>query len=753
MSFFNRTNLLACAGLFFVSCAGAQSIRGIVLDGRDGQAVPSAAVRVDAQTGDVRTDSFGRFTMERVDPGPHVLEISLPGYQSVRTEFRVESGETKEFQVSLVPKLLKQSTVVEGTTDPAGPETSHSPAADEFTLLHSDLINLSSVLADDPLRAVQAVSGVASNDDFEARFSLRGADFARTGIFLDGVLLPNALHSLEGSGLLGSSSVFNPALVDELTLYKGAYSSKFADSSAGVVDVRMRDGNRDGYHVRAMANIAQAGAEAEGPAGKACSWIGAFRESYIQSILGDRIPDPSLAFSTVDSQGRVTCHPSAKNTLMAELIDSGTDLDRSGLRKSLNPTELMTANQHLWFGNAAWEYAASSNLLVTNRVAWMQDRFRESDVMARPLGDGIGTEQVWSSDLSWMWKPGNLLSAGLETRNMRANGFTEVRYASPKITLLNRADGNGWVTGGFVEESWKSGGGRLHASLGGRFDHDQDGRQTVMSPQGSFAVRVLPSTELHFGWGQYVQFPAIAVAASTWANSELLPIRSNQASAAVVQRFGMNTKLRVEFYNRQDRDLLLQPALYPRMLAGKVVLPGAMPWFENSGRGYGRGAEASLERRITKGLSGWVSYSYGRSMTHDGVLQNWFPADYDQRHTVNAYAVYAWKPSVTLSSRWTYGSGFPVPGYLTETDGRYFLSADRNGARLPAYRRFDVRMNKTWDHESYKIRLYAEVLNATNSSNYAFGSLNAFDTKKGKADVSIQDLFPILPSVGIVFER
>ena len=34
--------------------------------------------------------------------------------------------------------------------------------------------------------------------------------------------------------------------------------------------------------------------------------------------------------------------------------------------------------------------------------------------------------------------------------------------------------------------------------------------------------------------------------------------------------------------------------------------------------------------------------------------------------TINAYAVYAWRPNIDLSMRYTYGSGFPIPGFITE---------------------------------------------------------------------------------------
>jgi hypothetical protein len=41
---------------------------------------------------------------------------------------------------------------------------------------------------------VQSLPGITSNNDFEARFSLRGADFSRIGLYLDGILLHEPFH-------------------------------------------------------------------------------------------------------------------------------------------------------------------------------------------------------------------------------------------------------------------------------------------------------------------------------------------------------------------------------------------------------------------------------------------------------------------------------------------------------------------------------------------------------------------------------
>ena len=73
--------------------------------------------------------------------------------------------------------------------------------------------------------------------------------------------------------------------------------------------------------------------------------------------------------------------------------------------------------------------------------------------------------------------------------------------------------------------------------------------------------------------------------------------------------------------------------------------------------------------------------------------------------------------------------------------------------RFDPYQRLDWRINKSWTKHRYKLTLYGEVVNLTNQANYRFDTLNSYNSKTGQAYITLDKLFPILPSAGIVFER
>lgn len=223
--------------------------------------------------------------------------------------------------------------------------------------------------------------------------------------------------------------------------------------------------------------------------------------------------------------------------------------------------------------------------------------------------------------------------------------------------------------------------------------------------------------------------------------------------AAVEQRLGERTRLRAEFYQREDRDLLFRPLLDPRIAGGMLFNPPVDPPWHNSLRGYARGFEVFLQRRSANRLTGWVSYALGYARLRDGITGATFWSDEDQRHTVNVFGGYRIRPTVNVSLRWLYGSGFPVPGFLRREGSRYFLAPERNAVRMGAYQRADVRVNKSWMYDRWKLTLYGEVVNITNRNNRRFDSFNGYNARTGEARVRFDRMFPLLPSVGLMLEK
>ena len=256
-------------------------VRGSVVDARGGEALSNVVVQLVGGAYRATTDSAGRFRIPGVTAGDYVLNVSTVGYHLLKKSFHLDAGETKDFEIILSPETFHQTDSVEVQASPS-----------TLVLGGNDAKNLASVLADDPLRSVQGLPGVSSNNDFDARFSVRGADFSCIGLYLDGVLLHEPFHMLQGQQVSGSATAFNGDMVEELELHEGAFPVRYEDRTAGVLDVHTREGNRAGDTFRVAASASNAGVMGEGPLGgkRRGSWMVAARQSYLQYIFQRTFP-------------------------------------------------------------------------------------------------------------------------------------------------------------------------------------------------------------------------------------------------------------------------------------------------------------------------------------------------------------------------------------------------------------------------------------------------------------------------------
>jgi hypothetical protein len=735
------------------SQAPTGGVSGTVVDARGGEVLANVEISVNPGLTRMLSDAAGHFHLDGLAPGYYSLSAATVGYHVAKYSAHVDAGVITELSVVLSPETFHQTVTVEARADPFEPSHADSPGA--LVLGGNDMKNLGSVIADDPLRSVQSLPGVSSDNDFDARFSLRGADFSRIGLYLDDVLLHQPFHMIQGQAVSGTGSAFDGDLMDTMELNEGAFPARFGDRSAGVLDVATREGSRSQTMFRVSVSATEAGLLAEGPLGKHGSWLAIVRKSYLQYLLARTFPDATLIFGVEDAQARLSYDLTPRSNVSLYLLESFSNLNRAQVGSTLGVDSVLDAGYHYTLGNAGWRYTPHDRMMVTSHLAWMREKYNDENPSELPLSAGYYTEWAWNTNASWMWAKNSTLQAGWSMRQVREDGFSNQYFTD--VTgpwTFDRFGGSALREGGYGQQSWTGWKGRLHLTAGARWDYHSIDKIAAVSPSGSVSLGLTRSTNLLLAGGQYTQYPEISVLTSILGSHALPPLRSNQFTAGIEQRVGPRTRIRAEVYERADRDMPFQPWYDPRVLAnGTLFQPPVSPLYTTSLRGNGRGAEVFVQHSSANRLTGWVSYAYGHTVNRDGVTGDRFPADLDQRHTVNVYAGYRIRSSINLSVHSNYGSGFPIPGYLVEIGGLYYLGSSRNQLRFHAYTRTDARINKAWTHEKWKLTLYGEVINLTNRSNFVFESFDGYNLTTRQAWFTVDKMFPILPSVGMTFER
>ena len=267
-----------------------------------------------------------------------------------------------------------------------------------------------------------------------------------------------------------------------------------------------------------------------------------------------------------------------------------------------------------------------------------------------------------------------------------------------------------------------------------------------------------PDTVVRASAGRYVQIADFDHVFGAAGNPNARPERAVQYDVGVEQRFRRTWRVAVTGYDREERDMLRQPLNDTRLVtlpSGRTVIVPAdfTTKFFNELNGYARGVEFVLQRTtMGRGLSGSIAYGYGLNRYHDFRTQENYWGDFDQRHTLNAFAQYTHSNRTSVVAKLRTGSNFPIPGYYTErSDGSFYIGPERNTARLPLYARFDLRANRAFAWSHHRVTGFVEVINVLNRENVRFVPPSV-NTHLNIVSTPFEATLPIVPSAGVLIE-
>ncbi len=747
----------ACAQVQSETRAQTQSqsparLTGRVVDARTGEPVAKVKVIVTSSDVSTTTDDKGAFVLSDLPVGEVDLYITTVTFGLVKKSVTLNPGDN-ELQIVLNEGAAALTEKVTITTTPF--ESAQTNAASEQMLNKRELQELSSVLIGDPIRAAQALPGATTNDDYRSEFNVRGAPFDHVGLYVDGILTENFVHTIAGGYPdTGSLSLINADAVDSLSLLSGAFPSNYGDRTAAVLDIHTRDGNRVKPTGRVAAALTGLSGSVDGPFDdKRGSYLFAARKSYL-GYLVRRFNDefqytnnpPVLSFA--DGQGKFLYDINSRHQVGASVIVGDFVFDRNRDRNLLGFNQVFRGNTRNLMVNGLWNFTPQSNTFAQTRVFILHSTFKNTNRDDRTLEDSDRTQFGVRSDLSFQRKS-NHFEAGLYVRrlNVSSSTFLFDFFTGQPVDSWS-FDRSGTEQGYYIQDTWTNERSSIALTGGVRIDHSTATGETKFSPRGSFTWSIDKDWTLRAGAGRYYQFPDFEQMFGRLGNPRVNAERATHYNIGIERRFGDRVRVLAEFYDREDSNLLFS-LNEPRVSGGFVTFSG-FP-FDNLLRGHARGIELTVQRRSANKLSGWISYAYSRTKLtneRDGLT---FPSDADQRHTVNVYGNYRFTDTWNFSTEWRYGSGQPVPGFFGRDSAGYFLINQRNQTRLPLYSRLDVRLSKAFLFSKWKLTLTGEVLNLLNHNNVRYAGFDFYDFS-GRASGQLDRVLPIVPSAGVVIE-
>lgn len=220
-----------------------QNIRGTILDSETKFPLVGTKIKVidiDPVLGGI-CDDRGNFTISNVPIGKHTLEISSIGYLPKNITVIVNSGKETIVNVYLEESSIVGEEVV--VTGRKKGEVINEMATVSATSFSVEETNRYAGSRGDPARMMSNYAGAQGTDDSRNDLVIRGNSPLGIIYRIEGVSIPNPNHFAIAGSTGGPVSILNNKFLDNSDFFMSAFPAEYGNSTAGVFDLRLRNGN------------------------------------------------------------------------------------------------------------------------------------------------------------------------------------------------------------------------------------------------------------------------------------------------------------------------------------------------------------------------------------------------------------------------------------------------------------------------------------------------------------------------------
>ncbi len=770
------------------------TLSGYVQDAETGERLIGATIRSASErsVGAV-SNEFGFFSL-KLEEGEQKIVVSFIGYRN---------------QTLNVLLTGDRFTTVRMRTNSALPEVviSALPTTDSRTqsvesqnnLPLSDLRSLPMPGGEaDLLRMAALQPGIQTGVDGVGGMHVRGGNADQNLILLDDVPVYNPGHAL------GLFSIFNPAMVSNVKLWKGDFPARYGGRTSSVVDVRTRDGDMRHYHANASVGLFATSLSAEGPlkpdksafllAGRITyfePWIKFFSNrgdlvTFSGDNAGYRFYDLNLKLNHVfNDRNRLYFSYYLGGDLFKNQFDQRYD-DLNGLQTD---RYLLNSDWGNTIAALRWNHVLGKNIFVNSTLRYSrffyqsQLGFNSNFLFANGKTSTLANYGLlyqtfirdWSGKADFTYYPNDRLTlrwgASWTLHDFRP-GAISVNFLQPGQSqtlidsLANVLDNNeqfGADEGeAYIDAEiklWKNW--RMETGLNGSAFSVRNVNYRALLPR----IRVQRNGQN--GWSQWAGYHRttqylhqigsfnISLPFELWVptTGKVPPEQVWQLSAGLGwQKHGWGFQAE-GYYKRFDRVLTFLTSNDALVTGGAEDASG---WEDRIAAGVGesRGIEFSIEK-FTGSTTGNIAYTLSNTTRRFPEINSGqtFPFRYDRLHDLKItvrQCIVSWLDADVV---WAFATGNPITlagvKYThqspdNEIAREVFVFTEVNGYRLPAYHRLDVALNARFTTGRAQHGIQLGVYNAYNRYNPFYLYL---DTRSGERGKAIQyTLLPVLPS-------
>lgn len=727
-------------------------VRGLIFDRSDGQPLLGANVvlrdlkREWAQLLGASTDKDGFYQISQIPAGTYALRISFVGYAAYTDTLSLGQALFVTISVELEPVAQQLDEVVI-----AGEGGAARIRAGLQTVRPADLRRIPTPDASGDLATyLQTLPGVVSIGDRGGQLFIRGGTPSQNLVLLDGVLIYQPMH------ILGFFSAFPEDLISFVDVYAGGYGARYSGRISSVIDVSTRDGNRQFFEGSGSISPFLTSFRIEGPLRKGrISVLASVRRSMIEG-LASTLYGRSLPFQFGDLFIKVQRTDGISSKCSASLMST---YDRGRIEAEGEHSDDVFQWNNVVVGarclvfptNAPYLFEISTGLsYVDSDVGNENLPERTSDALQfgvdMHLKRLIGSAQLnFGSFVRMTWLGLQLREQFLNIAPQEDLLFSTGAYAetelspseyltiTPGLALVLHPEDYPISIEPRLRAVWKPGG--------------KDGADEISGAIGLYKQTLVGVTDERDAGSAFV----------AWMTA---PVKTTQSEAvhgliSWQRPVGRRIRFATEAYYKRMTDLPIPTWSSVASFTTTLALA--------SGESYGLDGRLEV---FGENIYGYVGYGYSETLyfaSEDnfglwyGESVQEFHPPHDRRHQLNV--VFSLELGrFRASARWQYGSGLPFTqpyGFDEIISLRDFADVRRSPgttrllydkpyqARLPAYHRLDLSVERVFDVGEGSIAFQVGAINVYDRANLFYFDL--FTIRR-------VDQLPFLPTLSIKYD-
>lgn len=613
-------------------------------------------------------------------------------------------------------------------------------------------------LADEPLRAVHRLPGVAANG-LSALAHVRGGGEGETQVLLDGMPLYEPFHL---RNFLSPVSVLDGRALGALDVYTGGFPAQYGDRMSGVIEAHTREpaAAREQEVGASLfhANALSAGRFADGRG----DWLASVRGSYVGALTElthSEFGEPRYA----DAIGRVRYALSDATDLSLTALHAR---DEISIAREREASAARYHNDYAWLTLAhrlsprvATTWIASFTEVDSQRTGAIADVGRRTGAV---LDDRV--YHAWGLKGDATYEAGEVFGrVGVEGRSLGAHyayasdvdvsaGWPSPPSAARRATRNLDIAPYGTQFAAYATGRWRP---RTAwtMELGLRADwQDYQGvdADSRLSPRLNVRWDLAPGWSMRVGAGRFRQAQGINELQVEDGETRYFPAqRADHAVVGLERNSAAAPALRIEAYVKRYGTLRaryensLDPlSLLPELAADRVRIAPASA--------EARGVELLVSSPPASApWRWWAGATVARAVDRiDGVD---VPRSWDQRYAVTAGADWSrapWNVSVAFAAH----EGWPTTSLRVDPRTGAVLAGSRNAARLATYASLDFRASRRFALGGGELLAWLEATNATARRNPCCVEYEVDGAPGAYALDAEHRVWPrIVPSIGVLY--